>query len=106
MTTQPLDLLNEIHAMLVALTARTALLETNLAILNDKANGHLFPDVKFQAGRQGPSAPPKIISPNLMRDLAADKKVAGVPLDKPAENHTGPARVFGTVYSPDKKPLH
>lgn len=105
----PLQTLAEIHSMLTQLTAKVNLLETNVALLHDKANGHLFPDVKFKAGKAS-SAPGQMqVPPNASQEVINDltgPQTIGVPLQQAAKPKAEKARVFGAVFGQNKKPLH
>ena len=108
MTNQdPLQSLSEIHSMVTQLLAKVSILETNVAILNDKANGQLFPEVRFKAGKQSAPAQmqvPSNASQEVINDITGPQGI-GVPL-KQAKPKSEKARVFGAVYGQNKKPLH
>ena len=102
----PLDTLNELHQMLSALTAKVSLMEQNIHLLHDKANGTLFGAPRAQLAPQIPTI--TSTGSNIMSDLDGSQRVIGVPIASQAVSQaaqTNDARVHGKVFSPDKRPV-
>lgn len=106
MNKEPIETLTEIHSMLTQLMSKVAMLETNMALLHDKANGQLFPDVRVRAGtKQAPAqmqVPPNA-NQSIVNDLNGPQGI-GMPLQKETPK-SDKAKVFGCVYGQNKKPL-
>lgn len=107
MTKEPAEILLETHAMLTQLMAKVVMLESSIALLHDKANGHLFPDVKVKTGKSLP-APQMQVPTNARADVINDltgPQGIGVPFQQP-ESKPEKTQVSGCVYGQNKKPLH
>ena len=96
----PIDTLSEIHAMLTSMNARMSLIEQNITLLHDKANGNLFSGTKSASFAK--SQPQQPSASTALKDLDDGQKSIGVPITSTRQG----AHVHGQIYSPDKKPIH
>lgn len=83
------ELITDTHKMVADMQSRIRLLEHEIKVLQGKANGTLFADLKIPARPNAPVIETTQVEP------AAEVR--------PADDRT---KVFGKIYNPDKKPIN
>lgn len=88
----PVEMIEDMHKMMLELQATVKILDKNVKILQGKANGSLFPDVKIPATA-----------------AIATPQTPGMPSIKSVETTNASDNttvVFGHIYNDAQKPLH